>query len=79
MKSKLSTAKKNKTTTFSRVFLPKKMDNFLGKSNLNFWTKNEDLEQCALLTLSFDNMGLVGLVVGSFHDVVILLENTLNN
>ena len=48
VKSKLSTAKKSKTTTFSRVcfFLPKKMDNFLGKSKLNFWTKNEDFEQC---------------------------------
>ena len=44
--SKLSTAKKSKTTTFSRVFHPKKIDNFLGKSKLNFWTKNEDFEQC---------------------------------
>ena len=41
VKSKLSTAKKSKTTTFSRVFHPKKIDNFLGKSKLNFWTKNE--------------------------------------
>ena len=47
MKSKLSTAKKPKTTTFSRVFQPKKIDNFVGKSKLNFWTKNEDFEQCA--------------------------------
>ena len=46
VKSKLSTAKKSKTTTFSRVFHPKKIDNFLGKSKLNFWTKNEDFEQC---------------------------------
>ena len=46
MKSKLSSAKKSKTTTFSPVFLPKKIDNFLGKSKLNFWTKNEDFEQC---------------------------------
>ena len=47
MKSKLSTAiKKSKTTTFSRVFHLKKIDNFLGKSKLNFWTKNEDFEQC---------------------------------
>ena len=38
--------KKPKTTTFSRVFHPKKFDNFLGKSKLNFWTKNEDFEQC---------------------------------
>ena len=47
VKSKLSTAKKPKTTTFSRAFHPKKIDNFLGKSKLNFWTKNEDFEQCA--------------------------------
>ena len=76
VKSKLSTAKKSKTTTFSRVFHPKffltiflvkaklskakkspipqhfrkffiqKIDNFLGKSKLNFWTKNEDFEPC---------------------------------
>ena len=45
VKSKLSTAKKSKTTAFSRVFHPK-IDNFLGKSKLNFWTKNEDFEQC---------------------------------
>ena len=44
VKSKLSTAKKSKTTTFSRVFHPKKINNFLGKSKLNFWTKNEDFE-----------------------------------
>ena len=42
----MSTAKKSKTTTFSRVFQPKEIDNFLGKSKLNFWTKNEDFEQC---------------------------------
>jgi len=46
VKSKLSTAKKSKTPTFSRVFHPKKIDNFLGKSKLNFGTKNEDFEQC---------------------------------
>ena len=46
VKSKLSTAKKSKTTTFSRVFHPQKIENFLGKSKLNFWTKNEDFEQC---------------------------------
>ena len=48
MKSKLSTAKKSKTTTFSRVFTPKEIDNLLGKSKLNFWTKSEDFEQCDL-------------------------------
>ena len=25
------------------------MDNFLGKEKLNFWTKNEDFEQCVNL------------------------------
>ena len=48
VKSKLSTAKKSKTTTFSRVFHPPKIDNFLGKLKLNFWTKNEDFEQCVV-------------------------------
>ena len=41
---------KSKTTTFSRVFHPQKIDNFLGKLKLNFWTKNEDFEQCASLS-----------------------------
>ena len=45
VKSKLTTAKKSRTTTFSRVFHPK-IDIFQGKSKLNFWTKNEDFEQC---------------------------------
>ena len=27
-------------------FSPQKIDNFLGKSKLNFWTKNEDFEEC---------------------------------
>ena len=49
VKSKLSTAKKSKTTTFSRVFHPNKIDNFHGKSKLNFWTKNEDFEQCDIV------------------------------
>jgi len=42
----LSTAEKSKTTTFSRVFHPPKIDYFLEKSKLNLWTKNEDFEQC---------------------------------
>ena len=41
MKSKVSTAKKPKTTTFSHVFHHKKIVNFLGKSKLNFWTKRK--------------------------------------
>ena len=39
VKSKLSRAKQSKTTSFSRVFHPEKIDNFLGKSKLNFWTQ----------------------------------------
>ena len=54
MKSKLSTAKKSKTITFSRVFHPKKIDNFFGKLKLNFWTNNEDFEQCvSYVTIQF--------------------------
>ena len=34
----------DKTPTFSRVFHPNFFDNFLGKSKLNFWTKNEDFK-----------------------------------
>ena len=29
-----------------------KIDNFLGKSKLNFWTKNEDVEQCDLTAIT---------------------------
>ena len=32
-------------------FSSQKIDNFLGKSKLNFWTKNEDFEQCDSLKL----------------------------
>ena len=39
VKSKLSTAKKSKTTTISRVFHPKKSTILLGKSKLDFCTK----------------------------------------
>ena len=53
VKSKLSTAKNPKTPTFSRVFHSKKIDNFLRKSKLNFWTKNEDFEQCGLPLCKF--------------------------
>ena len=45
-KSKLSTAKKSKTTTISRVFHLEKSTIFSGKSKLNFWTKDEDFKQC---------------------------------
>ena len=38
--------KSPKPQHFHKFFTPKKIDNFLGKSKLNFWTKNEDFEQC---------------------------------
>ena len=50
--TKLSTAKKSKTSTFSRVFHPKKLTIFsenLENLKLNFWTKNEDFEQCVIV------------------------------
>ena len=37
--------KSAKPQHFHEFFSPK-IDNFLGKSKLNFWTKNEDFEQC---------------------------------
>ena len=46
VKSKLSTAKKSKTEVFSRVFNQNNSVIFFGKSKMNFWTKNEDFEQC---------------------------------
>ena len=47
VKSRLSIAKKSKTAAFSRVFTQNISTFFLGKSKLNFWTKNEDCKQCA--------------------------------
>ena len=46
VKSKLPTAKKSKTAAFSRVVTHNNSTIFLRKSLLNFWTKNEDFEQC---------------------------------
>ena len=51
VKSKLSTAKVSKTAAFSRVFTQNNWTTFLGKSKLNFWTTNEDFEQCVPLTI----------------------------
>ena len=62
VKSKLSTAKKSKTTTFSRVFHQKKIDNFLGKSKLIFWAKNENFEQCRLPSFWRENSNILTLV-----------------
>ena len=56
MKSKLSTAKKSKTTTFSRVFHPKKNQQFSREIKVEFLDKkNEDFEQC-----KFDNFCILG-------------------
>ena len=41
--------KSPKPQHFHEFFTPKKIDNFLGKSKLNFWTKNEDFEQCVVV------------------------------
>ena len=46
VKSKLSTAKKSKTTTFSRVFQPKKSTIFTGNQSWIFGQNNEDFERC---------------------------------
>ena len=50
VKSNLSTAQNSKTAAFSRVFTQNNWTIFLGKSKLNFWTKNEDFEQCEWCT-----------------------------
>ena len=42
----MSTTKKSKLAAFSRVFTQNNSTIFLGKSKLNYWTKNEDFEQC---------------------------------
>ena len=55
--------KSPKPQHFHEFFNQKKIDNFLGKSKLNFWTKNEDFEQC--LGKRPKNLGLPGLG-GSF-------------
>ena len=40
--------KSPKPQRFHEFFTPKKIDNYLGKPKLNFWTKNEDFEQCVI-------------------------------
>ena len=39
-------------------FFTQKINNFLGKSKLNFWTKNEDFEQCATFTYLFHTLDI---------------------
>ena len=38
-------------------FSAKKIENFLEKSKLNFWTKNEDFEQCVRVQRPNKNLG----------------------
>ena len=40
---------KNLKPQHFRDFFTQKIDNFFGKSKLNFWTKHEDFEQCVWL------------------------------
>ena len=53
VKSKLSTAKEFKTTTFSRVFHPKKSTIFSGNQSWIFGKKNEDFEQVKIQCFKF--------------------------
>ena len=46
VKSKLSSAKKSKTTTFSQDFHPKQFNNFSREIKVEFLDKNVDFEQC---------------------------------
>ena len=52
----------DKTPTFSRVFQPIKSTIFFGKSKLNFWTKNEDFEQCDFSNMSINHPLVCGIV-----------------
>ena len=71
VKSKLSTAKKSKTTTFSRVFHPKKIDNFSREIKVEFLEKNEDFEQCTVRNLTIFPLlaELQGSIANSLADV----------
>ena len=51
--------KSPKPQHFHEFFIPKKIDIFFGKSKFNFWTKNEDFEQCAKLD-KMSKMALIG-------------------
>ena len=73
VKLKLSKAKKSKTTTFPRVFYPKKIDNFLGNSKLNFWTKNEDFEKC--VENSFAQKIVKSFVSSNFFEFMMIFCN----
>merc|ERR1712062_339702 len=53
VKSKFLTVQNSKTAVFSRVFTQNNSTIFLGKSKLNFWTKNEDFEQCVYRAFAF--------------------------
>ena len=45
--------KSSKPQHFHEFFTPNNSTIFLGKSKLNFWTKNEDFEQCVFLRHDF--------------------------
>ena len=51
VKSKFLTVQNSKTAVFSRVFTQNNSTIFLGEVKLNFWTKNEDFEQCVIILI----------------------------
>ena len=59
--------KSPKPQHFHMFFIPKKINNFLGKSKLNFWTKNEDFEQCATLTYILWELKKIGVISIQLH------------
>ena len=62
----------DQTLTFSRVFHPKKIDNFLGISKLKFWTKNEDFEQCAIFGIFVPKITKITLLKKKTMDLIAL-------
>ena len=84
--------KSPKPQHFHEFFTQKESAIFFWKSNLNFWTKNEDFEQCVLLTsqieelihghrtsfcLSFDSCRFIALRLP--HVEFLVLIDQLNN
>ena len=52
------------------------MDNFLGKSKLNFWPKNEDFEQCVVArTFAWEEGIITGVTFSLFSntEAIVLL------
>ena len=71
----MSTAKKFKTAAFSRVFTQNNSRIFLGKSKLNFWTKNEDFEQCVIV-VRMTQISTVFSLFDWWHATFAAFENT---